>query len=356
MASTIFSGMSCCVPRAEALFRRLPADSVFLSLTAHCNLRCAGCRYGRDFMRGSVFPRELLRPLLSDAAEFGYRKVRLYGGEPLLYPHLEEATATCAQYGLTPWLTTNGYLLREKIEGLYAAGLRRISFGYYGHAAAFDAYVGERGAYARLDEGIAFARDRFGDDLHLKVEFLLMQPTCSRQALDEALAFAERHAAPITINLVHYSLPYFKDAAGASLQFTEADRDALEDFSGYLLEAARRYPKLINRSVEGLASIPDWLIRREDMRVPCDRDSMLWVGPDASVQLCYVTFPLGSLRTHRLRELLHTRAHRGAVRACRRLQCPNCHCGFSTRIDKHGPSRRHYRRLVQRRYAPPAMQ
>jgi sulfatase maturation enzyme AslB (radical SAM superfamily) len=58
------------------------------ALTAHCNLRCTGCRYGRDFMAGHQLPYQTVEQLLIDAENAGIETVRLYGGEPLLYPEL----------------------------------------------------------------------------------------------------------------------------------------------------------------------------------------------------------------------------------------------------------------------------
>lgn len=302
-------------------------------------------------MLGYVFPPELLNQLFEDASHAGYKKVRLYGGEPLTYKHIDYAVRLCTRHNLIPWVTTNGFLLERKIDTLFKAGLRLVSLGYYGTAEAYNEYVGRKDAYAYLREGVKYTRRQYGDDVRLKIEFLLMQPTCNREALYDVVAFAEEFNIPITVNLVHYSLPYFKDCKEKSLQFTEVDRGRIESFTLDLLKTMKRKPHLINRSKEGLASISDWLIQKENMKVPCDRDSMLWIGPDGSVQLCYVTFPLGNLNNKRLREMVHTPVHRDAVRNCRALNCPNCHCGYSSRIDKHRKSRRHYMRVYKRRYS-----
>jgi hypothetical protein len=75
---------------------------------------------------------------------------------------------------------------------------------------------------------------------------------------------------------------------------------------------------MIENSEIGLRAIPDWLLRGADMRVPCDKYRMVWIGADGTVQLCYVTFHLGNLHQHRLRELLYTETHEQA--AARRVQ------------------------------------
>src|SRR5205085_3646000 len=50
-----------------------------VAITAYCNLRCLGCRYGRDFMPGSQLPWSLARDLFVDAKQAGIEHVRLYG-------------------------------------------------------------------------------------------------------------------------------------------------------------------------------------------------------------------------------------------------------------------------------------
>jgi hypothetical protein len=38
-----------------------------IAVTAFCNLRCAGCRYGRSFMPGAQLPLRLVQDALIDA-------------------------------------------------------------------------------------------------------------------------------------------------------------------------------------------------------------------------------------------------------------------------------------------------
>lgn len=103
-----------------------------VAITANCNLRCVGCRYGRDFMVGQQLPLRLVMDLLHDAKEAGFQTVRLYGGEPLLHRDLPRMVHAARVLGLTPVITTNGLLLGSKIQELYEAGLRALTIGFYG--------------------------------------------------------------------------------------------------------------------------------------------------------------------------------------------------------------------------------
>jgi cyclic pyranopterin phosphate synthase len=75
------------------------------------------------------------------------------------------------------------------------------------------------------------------------------------------------------------------------------------------------------------------------MRVPCD---LIWVGPDGTVQMCYVTFRLGNLHTQRLSEMLYRPEHKYAARGAYELRCPNCQGNYDPRVAKHLSSRFKY--------------
>jgi cyclic pyranopterin phosphate synthase len=101
---------------------------------------------------------------------------------------------------------------------------------------------------------------------------------------------------------------------------------------------------MIDQPVFTLRAIPDWLLKGPEMRVPCDSYRLIWVGADGTVQLCYVTFRLGSLHERRLRDLLFTTQHENAARDAFALKCPNCHCHADNRIKKDLASRMRYSR------------
>jgi MoaA/NifB/PqqE/SkfB family radical SAM enzyme len=314
-----------------------------IAVTALCNLRCIGCRYGRDFMPGAQLPWPVVRGILDDAKAIGAWDVRLYGGEPLLHPDLPKMVAHSVSLGLQTFVTTNGMLLEQKLPSLYDAGLRRLTIGYYGTGEAYDSYVQRSNSFVRLERGLTFLRERYGSEIDVQINWLLSRRSCSQEALDAVLAVAERFDLRVQVDLVHYSLPYFSEGPDRELQFTEEDRPRVAAIARALEEAAAESPKRFTQSILGIRSIPDWLLLGPEMRVPCDSHQMLWVGADGSVQQCYVTFPLGNVHTARLRDIVFTEAHRKAAKDSFQLNCPNCHCNYHQRVEKHGPSRERYR-------------
>lgn len=102
-----------------------------LSLTDQCNLRCRYCTpgVGEKLERAELLRYEELLRFIRVAVGLGVRKVRLTGGEPLLR---RDVLAFIADLARVPGLgdirlTTNGVLLEECAEGLYAAGIRRLN-------------------------------------------------------------------------------------------------------------------------------------------------------------------------------------------------------------------------------------
>lgn len=316
-----------------------------VAVTAHCNLRCVGCRYGRDFMTGEQLSLDEVKTLLTDAKSAGVELVRLYGGEPLLHRDLPEMVRHSVGLGLATYVTTNGTLLTQKIDALFEAGLRNITIGFYGTGEAYDGYVNRKDRFARLEKGLAYARARYGSALSLQLNYLIMRPSCTLPALQAAWDFAERFDMSFHTDLIHYSLPYFTDGTEGDLNFQPEDEGAIRVFVAELSRLKQRYPERIRESLPSIHSISDWLLKGPAMRVPCDVRNLLWVGADGTVQLCYVTFKLGNIRERPLRDMLFTPTHQDAARDAFKLNCPNCHCERDGRIQKHLPSRLHYARL-----------
>lgn len=326
---------------------RARTEKITIAITAHCNLRCKGCKYGRDFMPGAQLSLKIVEQLLEDAAAAKVPSVRFYGGEPLLHPDLVKMVEAATQLGVGCYVTTNALTLDNKIEALHAAGLRKVTIGYYGEGSAFDEYVQRPGRYERLVESLENTRRMFGpDELDIQFNFLLSRRSATIEAVDNMVRFADRFQGSIQIDVIHYSLPYFQEGPDRELQFGPNDLNAVESVVRHLLQLKAARPQLLSGTATSLAAIGDWAMKQEEMRVPCDARKLLWVGADGSVMLCYVTFPLGNLHEKRLSEIINKDAHDKAARDAFKLNCPNCHCEAASRVEKHLPSFRKYRALA----------
>jgi len=102
-----------------------------VSITDRCNFRCVYCRSAdpenhmahHELLEWNEFER-----LVGILVGMGIRKVRVTGGEPLVRPGVEDFIARLKAIGVRDLsMTTNGYLLAERLDTLLAAGLDRIN-------------------------------------------------------------------------------------------------------------------------------------------------------------------------------------------------------------------------------------
>ncbi len=109
-----------------------PLQSLRISVTDRCNLRCRYCMPEADYVwlpRESLLTFEEIARLASVFAGAGVRKLRLTGGEPLLRRDLDELVVMLHDVpGIEEIaLTTNGLLLAKHAAALRAAGLDRVT-------------------------------------------------------------------------------------------------------------------------------------------------------------------------------------------------------------------------------------
>lgn len=327
--------------RLPAVIRPQPRQ-LTVAITADCNLRCKGCRYGRDFMSGSRLSLATVNDVLDDARSAGLDRIRFYGGEPLLHPDLPAMVRRTRELGMRPYVTTNGTHLGPKIDALYEAGLRLATVGFYGIGSRYDDYTRRRGHFERLERSLAQVRSAYGSAFELQLNFVLIRETCDTADLERAWDFARRFDMFFHVDLANYAAPFFVQDREADLQLQPGDRGRVEEVTRAMLALKRAEPARFLHSVEFLRSVPDWLLKGPGMRVPCDAYELLWIGADGSLQLCDVALPLGNVNTHRLRDLLFTEEHRQAARDGFQLKCPNCTCKAQTRIQKDAASMSRY--------------
>jgi len=97
--------------------RRTPRFALVLQLEPlhACNLACTGCGRRREYST-SLKDMMSLEDCLAAAAECDAPMVSVCGGEPLIYPRLEELVAGLRVQGRIVYICTNGLLLRKKLK------------------------------------------------------------------------------------------------------------------------------------------------------------------------------------------------------------------------------------------------
>lgn len=213
--------------------------SLRVSVTDRCDLRCRYCMPAR----GAVFAP---RPELLATGEFlrlfeifsglGIRRFKFTGGEPLLRTDLEEMILAVSGHS-DVGLTTNGTLLAGRAEGLWKAGLRKLTVSMDTlHPGQYSAMT-RGGDLRRVKDGLRAASELGFDPI--KVNAVLLD-----QSEEELLQLAALSvSSPWEIRFIEYmpvsSLP------GAELKAKNSPaslRLALEKAFGTLEELGRERP------------------------------------------------------------------------------------------------------------------
>src|SRR5712691_2414414 len=102
--------------------RRTPRFAMVLQLEPlhTCNLTCTGCGRIREYST-SLKDMMSLEDCLGAAQECEAPMVSICGGEPLIYPKIEELVAGLLQQGRIVYVCTNGMFMRKKMRDYLAA-------------------------------------------------------------------------------------------------------------------------------------------------------------------------------------------------------------------------------------------
>jgi cyclic pyranopterin phosphate synthase len=105
-----------------------PITSLRISVTSDCNLNCFYChREGCPAVDHRLGPAEI-KKIVEVAREFGVRKVKFTGGEPLLRDDIVDIVASVAEQELDDIsLVTNGILLADVANELAEVRLNRVN-------------------------------------------------------------------------------------------------------------------------------------------------------------------------------------------------------------------------------------
>src|SRR5437667_8853633 len=102
--------------------RRTPKFALVLQLEPlhTCNLTCTGCGRIREYST-SLKDMMSLEDCLGSAVECDAPMVSICGGEPLIYPKIEELIAGLLEQGRIVYVCTNGMFMRKKMKDYLAS-------------------------------------------------------------------------------------------------------------------------------------------------------------------------------------------------------------------------------------------
>lgn len=230
---------------ALATGSRLPYSVTFI-LTHRCNFQCEHCDI--PAAAAAEMSTDELRRAIDELADAGLARASFSGGEALVRPDAVELIAHARSRGLFTSLNTNGWLVRQNIDGL-AGALDMMTLSLDGPEAVHDRVRQRRGSYRRVIEAIEAARAA-----SIAVATITVITDDNLDIVDDVLGLAERYG------FWAYFQPAYVDCfdhgSGLAPTVTSA---LLADLAGRL-GAARRAGRAVAASpgfLERLARGPD---------------------------------------------------------------------------------------------------
>ena len=163
----------------QAIEPSFPLHSLYLYLTDCCNLRCAHCWISPEFATAKQdgVPLAVLKRTLAEADELGLQRVKLTGGEPLLYREFKPLLEHLAAESLAITVETNGTLFDpEIVAACRDARVEQISVSLDGATdGVHDAIRGQAGCFKRTLYGISLLTER---NLSVQVIMTLQRRNC----------------------------------------------------------------------------------------------------------------------------------------------------------------------------------
>ena len=133
--------------------------TITISVTESCCMKCKHCSQSAQYGDGIEFPYESLKSILSEAYELGARYFGIFGGEPLMYPYLNNIISYAFRKGYKDIIIfTKGTLINyEKAKSLRSIGIKEMQVSCDSHIPdIYDEIVGQKGAYKKFYEGIYY--------------------------------------------------------------------------------------------------------------------------------------------------------------------------------------------------------
>lgn len=158
-------------------------DTLQVSLTSRCNLRCEMCNVWKDANQADELTLDEIKGVIIQCKEWGVKEVNLCGGEPLLSEICFDVIKFAKSCAMKVILTTNGTLITQGLaEKLIQSGLDIMTISLDGEKAqTHDKIRAQSGAFDKIIQGIQHLNNCPGAKKLVKVLIL----TLSNYNLDE---------------------------------------------------------------------------------------------------------------------------------------------------------------------------
>ena len=150
--------------------------SMEIEFSLRCNFRCPYCYVPRNPDVSQELTRVEIKNVIRQAAGLGARKIIILGGEPTIYPHIDEMIAFIRGEGLAVEMFTNGSGITPDFARTLAARQVRVVLKMNSFdEATQDRLTGIRGSYRQIRQSLAHLQQAGypSDDLFLAVSTVI---------------------------------------------------------------------------------------------------------------------------------------------------------------------------------------
>ena len=124
-----------------------------------CNLTCTGCGRIREYA-STIKEKLSIDECLAAVDECGAPVVSICGGEPMIYPGIDQLTAKILERGKCVYLCTNGMFIRKHIDKFKPSPRFFFNVHLDGMRESHDLAVERQGVFDKAIDGIKAAKER----------------------------------------------------------------------------------------------------------------------------------------------------------------------------------------------------
>lgn len=137
------------------------ADVVHIHPTTQCNLECLHCYSSSGPGQANRLELKFLVEAMSDLAKHGYTHASISGGEPTLYPDINELCVALNDQGYKTSLISNGYNIRVLKDLAETATVDFVAVSFDGMPELHNKIRGKEGAFSKAIRGLKFVSEHF---------------------------------------------------------------------------------------------------------------------------------------------------------------------------------------------------
>ena len=308
------------VVEAQAEKKVIPAFCL-LVVNKRCNFHCRMCNMWKHKDDPSSLQLDEMKKFVLDLRTFVDEPIFIHiiGGETLLWPHTAELAKFITDTGFKTSITTNGYLIDEKMaHDLVAARISGVFVSLDSLDEKKHDYVrGTPGAYRHVMDAIEYLNAARGGQNPEEGTSIGLTFTIMQHNLDEVIAFADWAEANNKIDAIFFNAvlqPF--DSGDDSKDWYEREkykeiwpqdlRD-LDTVIDQLIERKKRGYNICNppEQLEVLKMyFKDPYRFRQNMKIKCTRGDLApEVNAYGDISMCFYMQPLGNIRKDNIRDI-----------------------------------------------------